>query len=908
MPEWPTGTVSLLFTDIEGSTRLLQRLGDRYGDVLAQHRRLLREAIARYRGQEVDNQGDAIFAAFPTARDAVAAAVAAQRSLARHRWPDDVHVRVRMGVHSGEPTATVEGYVGIDLHRAARICAAAHGGQILVSQTTRELVGVDLPSEAVLRDLGEHRLKDLAEAQRLFQVVVADLPPDFPPLRSLDHRTTNLPAQLTALIGRKRELLEVADLLKASTTRLLTLTGTGGTGKTRLALEVAGRLVDDFGNGVLLVSLAPVGDPLLVGPTVAQTLGVMEAGGQPLEERLQDELRDRELLLLLDNFEHLVAAAPVVANLLVACPRLKVLVTSREALNLSGEQEYHLSPLSGQDAAALFAERARTAQPGFVITPANAAAVADICARLDGLPLAIELAAARVKLLPPEALSVRLQRPLELLVGGARDRPSRQQTLRATIDWSYGLLDPAEQRLFARLSVFAGGFTVESAEAVCDDGGALGMAVLDGLASLLNKSLVRRQGEDDARPRLLLLETLREFASERLRAGGDAEAVAAQHAAYFLTMAEQAEPALWTAGQERWFQSLDLEHDNLRAALAYSIALPDPETATRLAGALGAYWEGRGQNVEAHRWLDAALAAGPATPLSRARALMAKSRLLLIIEEDAGRARPLLEESLALLRQSGEAKWVVVTVCHLAQATRRLGEHGRADSLFEEGVELARRQGDPWVLALALNNRGDDLVEHLGDFARARPMLEESLSLRRALGEKRGVALTLINLGALTLREGHAERAVPLYEEGLTLAREVGLVPHTAWALAGLGLAAVYQGASERAVPPLRESLQLARDLRDRYTIAECLSGLASVAADRAELSRAVRLWGAAERLHQLLGAAPPSTRSLHHDRLAAVRAQLGTEAFQRALTEGMNTPTDQAVADALAVNASAPS
>jgi class 3 adenylate cyclase len=411
MPEWPTGTVSLLFTDIEGSTRLLQRLGDRYGDALAQHRRLLREAIARYRGQEVDNQGDAIFAAFPTARDAVAAAVAAQRSPARHGWPEDVPLPVRMGIHSGEPAATVEGYVGIDLHRAARICAAAHGGQILVSQTTRELVGFDLPSETFLRDLAEHRLKDLAEPQRLFQVVVADLPSDFPPLRSLDHRTTNLPPQLTALIGRKRELLEVTASLQAGTTRLLTLTGTGGTGKTRLALEVAAGLVDDFSNGVLLVPLAPVSDPLLVGPTVAQTLGVREAGGQPLEERLQDELRDRELLLLLDNFEHVVAAAPVVANLLIACPRLKVLVTSREALNLSAEQEYHLSPLPGHDAAALFAERARAAQPGFVITPANALAVADICARLDGLPLAIELAAARVKLLPPEALSVRLQRP-----------------------------------------------------------------------------------------------------------------------------------------------------------------------------------------------------------------------------------------------------------------------------------------------------------------------------------------------------------------------------------------------------------------------------------------------------------------------------------------------------------------
>jgi predicted ATPase/class 3 adenylate cyclase len=902
MPERLTGTVTLLFTDIEGSTRLLQRLGDRYGDALAQHRRLLRDAIANHRGQEVDNQGDAIFAAFPTAREAVAAAVAAQRSLTRHQWPDELPVRVRMGIHTGEPTATGEGYVGIDLHRAARICAAAHGGQVLISQTTRDLVGDKLPPETVLRDLGEYRLKDLTEPQRLFQVVVAGMPSDFPPLRSLDHRPTNLPAQLTVFVGRERELVEVTGLLRQGALRLLTLTGPGGSGKTRLALQAANALVDEFRNGACLVPLAPVTDPLLVGPTIAQTLGVRQAGGQPLEERLRDELQDRELLLLLDNFEHLVAAAPLVAGLLLACPRLKVMITSREAVHLSGEQEYHVPPLPGRDAVALFAERARAAQPDFVVTPA----VADICARLDGLPLAIELAAARVKLLAPEAMVGRLQRRLQLLVGGARDLPSRQQTLRATLDWSHDLLDPAEQRLFARLAVFAGGCTLEAAETVCDDGD-LGVAVLDGLVSLFDKSLLRRQDGDITEPRLLLLETIREYAWERLLASGDADALAARHAAHFLALAEEAEPQLWRAGQERWFQQLDLEHDNLRAALTWSLARPDPEMAMRLAGALGAYWEARGQIVEAHRWLDAALAAGPASPLSRARALMAKSRLLLIIEEDAGRAQHVLEESLALFRQTDEARWIAVTVCHLAQAARRLGEHGRADALFEEGVELARGQGDPWVLALALNNRGDDLIEHLGDFARARPMLEESLSLRRALGEKRGLALTLLNLGALTLREGHIEQAVPLYEESLALAREVGLIPHTAWALAGLGLAAVYQGADNRALPKLRESLQLARDMRDRYTIAECLSALASVAAGRAELLRAARLWGAAERLHQLLGAAPPSTRSLHNDRLAAVREQLGAEAFQRALTEGRNMPTDQAIDDALAVNGLVP-
>jgi tetratricopeptide (TPR) repeat protein len=547
-------------------------------------------------------------------------------------------------------------------------------------------------------------------------------------------------------------------------------------------------------------------------------------------------------------------------------------------------------------------------RPEFTLTPANAAAVATVCVRLDGLPLALELAAARVRLLSAQDLQVRLQRRLELLTGGPGDLPARQQTLRATLDWSYDLLDPVEQRLLARLAVFAGGFTVAAAEAVCSTDGDLGWSVLDGLTGLVANSLVRREdhhGDPDgdaegAEPtegsRLRLLETVREYAWERLRASGEADAVSGRHAAHFLALAEQAWPELWGADQERWFARLDRERGNLRAALAWAVAEPDPELLAGLAGALGPYWEARGQLSEAHRWLDAALAAKPVSPWARARSLMAKSRLLFLVEGDAAQALPALEESLTLFRSLNDARWTVVSISHLARALGQIGQHGRADALFDESIQLARRHGDGWALSLALNNYGD-LLEQRGDTTRARPLLEESLALRRTLGEPRGVATTLSNLGPLALLDGEPDRAARLFTEQLTLAQQVGLVPHTAWALAGLGLAAAYQNDKERAAPLLRQALRLARDLGDRFTIAECLAGLAAVTADAAA---AARLWGAVQRLHDDLGITPPSTRLLHQQRLAALWETLGAEFLQAALVEGADAPADQLIAAAL--------
>src|SRR6266487_47153 len=506
MRDLPTGTVTLLFTDIEGSTRLLQQLGERYASVLSECRDLLRTTFSEHHGHEVDTQGDAFFVAFARASDAVAAAVDGQRALFTHAWPEGKAVRVRMGLHTGEPHLASEGYVGLDVHRAARIMCAGHGRQVLLSQTTHDLVEHALPEGVRVLDLGAHRLKDLQHPSHLFQLVIAGLPAGFPPLKTLDAYPNNLPIQPTPLIGREQEVATVAALLRRDDLRLLTLTGPGGTGKTRLGLQVAAELSDRFADGVFFVNLAPLSDPELVIPATAQALDVQEIGGQPLLELLKGSLREKHLLLLLDNFEQVVGAAMYVADLHAACPNLKVMVTSRMTLHIRGEQEYTVPPLAVPDpkhlpdlvvlsqyeAVALFIQRAQATRPEFQVSNANAPAVAEICVRLDGLPLAIELAAARIKVLPPQALLARLGQRLAVLTGGARDAPTRQQTLRNTIEWSYQLLDADEQRLFRRLSSFVGGCTLEAIEAVCTELDGEVRQVLDGVASLIDKSLLQQ--------------------------------------------------------------------------------------------------------------------------------------------------------------------------------------------------------------------------------------------------------------------------------------------------------------------------------------------------------------------------------------------------------------------------------
>jgi len=609
--ELPSGTVTFLFTDVEGSTRLLREYGAGYADLLAKHRRALRDAFTIHSGVEVDTQGDAFFVAFRRAADAVAAANDARTAL------EGSPIRVRMGVHTGEPIVTEEGYIGIDVHRAARIAAAAHGGQIILSETTRGL----LDRAAPVRELGEHRLKDMIEAERLYQLGEGD----FPPLRTLD--ATNLPIASTALLGREDELEELVALL-SNGTRLLTITGPGGTGKTRLALQVAAELVGTLNDGVFWVPLVGLSDPELMSSAVAQAIGA--------PDDLAGFLRGRELLILLDNFEHLLDAAPAVSTVLAVSSGLRVLVTSRAPLRVSGEREYRLEPLPAKDAAALFVERARAI--GRELAPDST--VEAICRRVDGLPLAVELAAARTKLLAPERRLERLDSALPILTGGARDAHKRQHTLRATIEWSYDLLDEASKELFSRLSVFAGSFPVGAAEEVCG-------ADLDGVAALVDTSLLKPIRDD----RFMMLETIREYALERLEGSPEADELHRRHASFFSTVTEQAYEGRFGAESE-WSARLELDHDDLRAALDF-LAASDPDRALELAGALGWFWLSHGHLAEGRGRLNGALAGSAAGGRPRARALTAAGSLVARLgDADAGRVH--LDEGARLWRDLGD--------------------------------------------------------------------------------------------------------------------------------------------------------------------------------------------------------------------------------------------------------------
>ena len=551
MPSLPVGTVTFLFTDIEGSTRLVQELGDRFRPTLATHHSSLRRAIAAHAGAEVSTEGDAFFAVFPSPIGAVSAAVEAQRELAATPWPDGSSVLVRMGLHTGEGELGGDNYIGVDVHRAARIAAAGHGGQVLLSESTRALVASAVPPDVQLRDLGQHRLKDLPSAEQSDQLVVAGLPAEFPALRTLDTSLTNLVEAETPLIGRERELAELIGLLAAA--RLVTVTGPGGIGKTRLALALGGQTVGQFSDGVVLVPLETFTERSVVAVAIGQAVGARPAAERDPEDALLDQVATRQLLLILDNFEQLSGVAPLVARLLAAAARLRIVITSRVPLHLSGEQEYPVAPLAVPDpgadggleallrieAVALFVERARRVRPDFQLTDENAGAVAAICRRLDGLPLAIELAAARVKVLAPAIMLDRLEHALSLLAGGSVDLPARQQTLRGAIDWSYELLSKDEQALFRRLTVFSGGWTVDAAQDVAMPGLELGTDILDGLIALVDQSLVRPTPEGGAgEPRFEMLQLIREYGAERLAESDEAPIVGQRHAEWFVALVE----------------------------------------------------------------------------------------------------------------------------------------------------------------------------------------------------------------------------------------------------------------------------------------------------------------------------------------------------------------------------------
>jgi predicted ATPase len=769
--ELPTGTVTFLFTDIEGSTRLLQELGDGYAEVLAEHHRALRGVWARHRGVEVDTAGDAFFVAFARASEAVAAAAAAQRALAAGP------VRVRMGIHTGEPFAEVEKYVGIDVHRAARIAAAAHGGQVLLSQATADLAGADV------RDLGLHRLKDLSGPERLFQLGTEV----FPPLNTLHE--TNLPVPATPFLGREREIDEIAVLLRRPGVRIVTLTGPGGSGKTRLSLQAAAAAADDYVHGVWWVPLASLADPALVETAAAQALGS--------KDTLAATVGDKRLMLVLDNFEHLLDAVAGLAETVGACPRMTVLVTSREPLHVDGEWEIAVNPLHEREAAELFLQRAAAVRSDFT---ANGE-VAEICRRLDNLPLAIELAAARVKALSLPVLLERLEQRLPLLAGGSRSAPERQRTLRATIAWSHDLLTLAEQDLFARLAIFTGGCTLDAAEQICG-------ADIDAITSLLDKSLLRRT--DD---RYWMLETIREFAAEQLDQLPDARSLRDGHAAWYVLLSERARPELRAREARTWLGRLDAEQANVRAALEHLLACGDADGALRLSGAFWLYWQTRGHWTEGRRFLAAALSLGrDAQPARLVNALWGAA-FLALWQGDVDEGEELADRLLDLSQRAGLERGESAAIHVLAIVALQRGDRDKARALNEEALALARRQDDAWLVSVTTNNLGDLLMEE-GEFERAAELFEESLAIGEARGDLDRRARALVNLGYAAHRLGDSARAHELYRRALTAAEEIGLVEAELWALLGIAAYEVEAGDIVTGARLLGRVKKLESDLR----------------------------------------------------------------------------------------------
>jgi len=871
--------VAFLFTDIQDSTRLWQQHRAAMERTYARHDAVLRAAITEQGGVVYKVVGGAVQAAFPTAPEAVAAALEIQLGLSLQDWTGLgllEPLRVRMALHAGAVDPDPDGdYRSPVLNRLGRLLGAGHGGQVLLSQAVQQLSRDRLPEGTGLKDLGEQRLKDLLEPERVWQLLHPALPSDFPDLATLDVRPHNLPLQPTLLVGREREVTEVVALLRRDDVRLVTLTGPGGTGKTRLALQTAAEVVDEFPGGAWFVPLAALTDPALVPSAVAEALGVRETGGTPLRELLGDYLRDKRLLLVLDNFEQVLAAAPVINQLLAGSPEVKAITTSRAPLRLRIEREYAVPPLglprrkppptaaqlSQYAAVRLFIERAQAVRSDFVVDAANAPAIAEICHRLDGLPLAIELAAARIRLFPPQAMLSRLEQRLPLLTGGARDLPLRQQTLKATIAWSYDLLSEDERRLYRRLSVFTGGWSLAAAEAVAGSPGSgdLGLDVLEGLEALAEHSLVHQMagGMDEAR--FAMLETIREYGLDQLTAAGEAGEGHQRHAAYFLRLTEMAEGALQGPEQGAWLDRLEAEHDNLRAALTSALT-EDPEAALRLAGAARWFWEFRSYLSEGLSWLERSLSAAPAAPaVLRAKATLGAGGL-----------------------------------------ARLQGHYGRAEELLEEALAQYRSLGDGTGVAGALNTLA--IIAEQQDLGRAVALYRESLALFREERNKRGQAITLQNLATCALERGDFGESTTLLEEALALFEETGNGIGVCMVLMNLGIIAARQGDPDRALALLADVLGRLLGLKDQALTSYGLQAVAEVVAQR-QPKRAARLAGAGAALREAIGLAlSPSDRAEYDQVVTNIGALLCDAVAAAEMKAGRALSLDEAVAEALAL------
>jgi predicted ATPase/class 3 adenylate cyclase len=896
----PAGTLTFLFTDIEGSTRLEQDVGrEAYAELRERHRRLLRAAFGSHAGVEQGTQGDSFFVVFGSAREALLAAIEAQRALAAESWPAGGAVQVRMGLHAGEADVAGGSLVGIDINRAARIAATGHGGQIVVSDSVRGLAGASLPDGVSLRSLGSHRLKDLRAPESLWQVVAEGLAAEFPPLKSIDARPNNLPTQLTSFVGREAELAEAGRLLAAN--RLLTLTGPGGTGKTRLSLQVAANAADDYPDGIFFAALETVREPALVATRLLSAVGLPETGTRPAETVLREWLAEKHVLFVLDNLEQVLGAGPIIVDLLRAAPGLNVLATSRAALRVSGEQEYPVpglptppdpsqltaleraqlpeaertldpATLSTYEAVRLFIARASAVRPGFSVTNENAPAVAAICARLHGMPLAIELAAARVKLLSPDAILARLEGQLSLLAAGSRDLPERQQTLRGAIAWSYDILDESCRLLLDRLSVFEGPFELEAAEAIGGPPSELGQEVLDGLTSLADQSLIRTS-EDGGEPSFQLLETIREFAAEMLDRRAQQAELRRRHAAWYLDFARRAAAELSGDEQRLWLERFERAHDNIRAVLDRAVVAGDAEVAIGLAFATWRFWQKRGHLYEARRRLDTMAAA------------------------DWSRREPILRAR--LMEAVGGVAWWQGDIAAMRPA-------------YEEAVAIWRSMNDPSELANALYNysfvftvpedaRGPRTVD-ADPAGVGRAALEEALALYRRLGDERGEGNVLWGIGNMAYFRDSPGAGATEFALALEKFRRVGDRTMEAWSLHELGGALLRRGQRDASRDHLRHALRHFYEASDTAGITLVLDDLSSQALADEDPIRAARLWGAARSLTASTGAGLASFVDgwIEQQVRPNVRNSIAPDELERGAREGAEMKLDDLVAYAL--------
>ena len=926
MANLPSGTVTFLFTDIEGSTKLAQQYPDEMPFLLRRHNEILNQAIQAHNGFVFQIVGDAFYVAFQHASDALNAALVAQRSLHKEAW-SPAPVKVRMGIHTGaaqllegdSKESKYSGYATLALTQ--RVMSAGHGGQILLSQTTQDLIKNGLPEKAELRDMGERRLKDVLQPQHLHQLTVPDLPSEFAPLNTLESFHHNLPAQLTSFIGREKEIDEIKKLVDAN--RIVTLTGSGGAGKTRLSLQVGAECLGQFVNGVWFVELAPVGDPALLPQTLLAIFKLREDAHRKPLEVLIDYLRPKNILLLLDNCEHLIeACAQISEALLHACPKLNILASSREALGITGEAPYRVPSLSTPDlnqlpslkklmdveSIRLFVERAAIVKPDFELTKDNASFIAQTCSRLDGIPLAIELAAARVKVLTPEQIASRLDDRFRLLTGGSRTALPRQQTLRAMIDWSYSLLTEQEKTLFRRLAVFVGGWTLEAAESVCgvEESGA---DVLDLLSRLVDKSLVTTE-EVEGETRYHRLETIRQYSREKFFETDEVETIRNRHLDFFVRFAELANENLQGRGQLVWGNRMAAEQDNLRASLEWGLNR-DPYSALRIVGAANLFWTAGGYSAEGFRWTQTALELVEKNPplegitieqrlVARARALRGFTRLYLSLGDNAN-AKRVAEESVDLYRQSQDRRGLAFALVVLAYPLEFLGERERAEAILQESYAIARAEADIYVQCRSLNMLARVIIDLHHDLELSQRYVEESLRLAREADLRSQEAQACEILATIAIHRNDYHEARLRFIESVRIYEEIGARFNVILEKSNLAHLERRHGNFAHALEYYRETIIAFRDIAQLGAVSHQLECFGFIALEKNQDGRALQLFAAANVLREKRGTPmTPDEQLYFEEQLTSLREKMDENQFDSIWSKGHVMSMEEAIEFAL--------